>query len=600
MKSLRDVRSVLRALETSGSEEFRGRHQWSNKDLDPTPVSERKWTKWDYMALWWGSSFNANAWAAASSLVAVGLSFSQAMAVNIIGASISSVATVANARQGAIYHIGYPITIRSQMGVWGGYFFVFLRAIVAIVWYGIQAYYTGLLFSVALRCIFGHRWTDIKPFPTSADITSYDFTAFIIIYLLQLPLMFVHPSNIRRAFEIKAFILPPTAMGLTVWACVKAGGFSKFDLATKTTVSGAALGWAWMSGINTVISAVSPMMINQPDLARYSRRPEEAGSWQGYAMFICKNLISFMSIATTSALKVLYGGDPAWNLWDQLDMILNHNWTPLARFAVFLVAMSFAFATILTNISANSIPFGADISGVAPRWLTIRRGQVLCWVLGLAIVPWKFLVDAAKFITFLGSYTILMGAVIGVVLCDFYVVRKGNIHVPSCYDGSKDGLYYFTRGVNWRGCFAWLCGFIMPFPGLIGSYDVSAVNAAAVDMYQLGWLLSVAISFSVHLVLNLLFPVPVYPKKYQHMPVTWEYLGDQTRNGLFDDEHWAGPGEPVLSVVEAGSGSSTHTHTEEKECPSEKACSGKACSEKDSVHRLQTDSDMPVQALDFR
>ncbi|KDQ57991.1 hypothetical protein JAAARDRAFT_57789 [Jaapia argillacea MUCL 33604] len=568
-QALSSPAAFVSAIETPGSEEFRGRHQWSNKDLDPTPVSERKWTKWDYMALWWGSAFNANAWAAASSLVSVGLDFSQAMGVTIVGSAIMSLATVANARQGALYHIGYPIAVRSQMGVWGGYFFVFLRAVVAIVWYGIQSYYTGRLFSVALRCIFGHKWTDIKPFPISADITSSDFTAFMLIYLLQLPLMFIHPSNIRRAFEVKAFILPPCAIGLTAWACVKAGGFGKFNLATKTTIHGSALGWAWMNGINTVISSVSPMMLNQPDLARYATKPGEAGVYQGWAMFICKILVSFMSVATTSALKVAYGGAATWNLWDQLSLILDHNWNPLARFSVFLVATIFSFATILTNISANSIPFGADSTGVAPRWLTIRRGQILCWILGLAIVPWKFLVDAAKFITFLGSYTILMGAVIGVVLCDFFVIRRGNIHVPSCYDGTPGGLYYFTRGVNWRGCIAWLCGFIVPFPGLIGSYDINAVNPAAIKMYELGWLLSVSISFSVHWILNLIFPVPVFPRKYQDIPVTYEYLGDQTRNGVFDDEHWAGPSEPQLSQVESGTPStSVGDHDDEKKARS--------------------------------
>ena len=111
------------------------------------------------------------------------------------------------------------------------------------------------------------------------------------------------------------------------------------------------------------------------------------------------------------------------------------------------------------------------MTGLSPRFLTIIRGQVLCWGLGAAIVPWKFLTDAAKFITFLGSYTVLMAAILGPLLADYYVVRRGNIHMyawirlfrfsmpvlmvlvsPSLFVYSKDSIYWFTRGFNWRGC----------------------------------------------------------------------------------------------------------------------------------------------------
>jgi NCS1 family nucleobase:cation symporter-1 len=103
--------------------------------------------------------------------------------------------------------------------------------------------------------------------------------------------------------------------------------------------------------------------------------------------------------------------------------------------------MSMCFGTIGTNISANSvrspplllliiyylrqIPFGADMTGIFPRYLTIVRGQIVVWILGFAIVPWKFLTSASKFIIFLGSYTVLMGSVLGPLWADYYILRRG-------------------------------------------------------------------------------------------------------------------------------------------------------------------------------
>ncbi|KAG7452866.1 uncharacterized protein BT62DRAFT_925405 [Guyanagaster necrorhizus] len=537
------TRKIIHLVETPGSEAFRERHQWSNEDLDPTSKTERTWRWYDYVSLWWGSSFNANGWASGSSLISLGLSFEHAMGVAIIGSVITSIAIIFASHPGSVFHIGYPVYIRSSMGVYAGYFFVALRSLVAAVYYGIQSYYAGCLLSICFRCIFGYKWiTKMSLFPDSANITVQVFAAFMIYYIITIPLMFVHPRAIRLAFEIKAFVLPPCAIGLCTWAIYTAGGLSKSTLATDTKVSESEIGWAWMQGINVVMSGISPMLISQPDLTRYARAPFDASYPQVIAAFLVKVLIFFLSIGTTSAIQILYGGSSTWNLWDQLDLILDHNWNASARTLCFLVAITFVGGTALTNISANSIPFGADITGIFPRWFNIRRGQVLCAILGLAITPWNFLTNAAQFLTFLGSYNVFMGSLMGVMWCDYFVVRKENFHVPSLYTTDPSAPYWYGFfGINWRGILAWICGSFIPFPGLIGSYNENLVNIIVIRMFNNGWIISVAISMTVYWATSTLFPVPIYPPEYAHIPVTRGFLGRQSSSGVFPDERWAPP-----------------------------------------------------------
>ncbi|KAJ3905955.1 NCS1 family nucleobase:cation symporter-1 [Lentinula edodes] len=536
-KLFKNRQAFVKAIKVPGADAYREQHVWSNEDLDPTPFSERNWRWYHYVSLWWGSSFNPNDWSTGSSLLSIGLTFGNAMGAVAIGALLSSVAIVFASRPGSEYHIGYPVTIRASMGMYASYFFVALRSLIAIVYYGIQAYYAGNLISVMLRCMFGHKWTDLTPFPISANITSQAFAGFMIFYVITFPLMFIHPRSIHTLFFWKAIIVPPCAIALSAWAITQAGGISKFSLGTSG-VTGSQLGWAWMDGINIILSGISPMIVSQPDITRYARSPSDASYPQAFANMLVKMLIYFLAICTAASLQVIYGGAPTWNLWDQLNLVLNHNWSAGSRTLVFLVAFAFAGATALTNISANSIPFAADITGLFPRWMTIRRGQVLCSLLGLAITPWNFLQNARQFLTFLGSYNMFMGALLAIIWADYFLVRKGNIHIPSLYTSDPKAPYWYWHGINWRGILAWICGSFIPFPGLVGSYDVNSVDKSTIRMFQNGWIISISISFVVYYILALLFPVPIYPLAHSEECITRGYLSKQDFPGVFPDETW--------------------------------------------------------------
>lgn len=212
------------------------------------------------------------------------------------------------------------------------------------------------------------------------------------------------------------------------------------------------------------------------------------------------------------------------------------------------------------NIGANSIPFGADMTGLVPHYLTIRRGQIICALLSVCFVPWELIATAQKFITFLGSYNIFMAPLCGVsltalptsplvyvlmssnlitqvIMVDYFLIRKGNIHVPSLYNGTPGSLYWYKSGTNLAGVFAWCVGVSLGLPGLVGAYEPSMVNQSAKNMYKIGWILYAFASAVVYYVLMQFVVKPeTYPEGRHDEPISFEHLAHTQREGFFDDE----------------------------------------------------------------
>lgn len=520
--------------------------RWTNKDLAPTPPSQRTWTWYNLPFYWFSTMFGTTGWNVPASLIAIGLTWQQAFVSCILGSLISGLMVVGMARPGAKYHIGYPVLARSVMGMWGSYFFVFIRAVVCIIWYGIQTYYGANFLSVCLRCIFGSSWESWpNRIPVASHVTSKQLLAFFLVWMIEFPFMWVHPSKIHYIFTVKGFIMPFATFGLFGWCIAYGGGIASMDASntTNNVTTTTPLGWLIMSGINVVLGSLSPMLVNQPDLARYAKNPRDAGWPQGACVFLVNILVFFLSLASTTSLQQVWG-TAYWNLWDLLDAILDHYWTAGARAGVFFVGASFLLATLATNFGANSLPFGADATGLFPRVLTIRRGQILCAVLGVAVLPWELLASASAFLSFLGSYNIFMAPLCAVVLIDYWYARRGNVHVPSLYQGwtGKGGLYWFgsRAGVNWVGVSAWIGGTIMGLPGLVGQYQPQVVSTAAKEMYMMGWVLAFA-SAGVIYAIGVTFVKPqVFPDEFEEAeggsPREYEWLANQGREGFLEGE----------------------------------------------------------------
>ena len=128
--------------------------------------------------------------------------------------------------------------------------------------------------------------------------------------------------------------------------------------------------------------------------------------------------------------------------------MLDHDFSHGFRAGIAIINIVFIYGNAITELGANVIPFGADFMSLFPRWLNIRRGMWIAYILGVAICPWQILATATGFLKFLNGYSIFLGPFLGMALTDYLVVRKGNVFVPDLFQ--EGGRYWYTAGVAWR------------------------------------------------------------------------------------------------------------------------------------------------------
>ncbi|KAL4894278.1 permease for cytosine/purines, uracil, thiamine, allantoin-domain-containing protein [Aspergillus ambiguus] len=506
-----------------------------NEDLLPTEPERRSWGWVHFFTYYLTTSFSPTSYNLGASLATIGLRWWHTLIASAIASIFLSIVVFLNSRGATRYHVGFPVIGRSSGGPRGAKFFIFIRGAVATIFFSTNLYYGGMLMAILLRCIFGTAWDNIpNRLPPNAGITSANLLAFFIYWFFQMALMFVHPTVLRHIFVIKAFYCTAALFVVLGWAIHQNNGsLGSFHFEGQIILSGTQLAWPMISAINSICAALCPILINQPDIARYAQRPSQATWSQTLGIFISKILIMFLSAGTTSAAQGFLGTS-YWNVWDLYDAILTTYWGPGARAGVFFACAGMVLAILATNAGTNSLPAGADMSGLLPRYINIVRGQIICGLLGPLFFPWKIIANAASFLTFLSSYTVFLMPICGIMVVDYWLIRHGNLHIPSLYSRDPCAPYTYWRGWNLRAIAAWAAGTAFVIHGVAGELDPDMTGQGSKNMYKIGFLLSFFMGSAVYYAGCLLFPTPIYPQGRQDTPKTWEYMADS--EGFFHGE----------------------------------------------------------------
>ena len=284
-----------------------------------------------------------------------------------------------------------------SFGLRGSHLPIIIRAVVAPIWYGIQAYLGGLAVQAMIEAVWPSfaSW-HANVLPASADITASELLSFTIFWFVSLPFLALSMPALRWIFLIKTIIMPIFGICLFTWAVTASHGFGPLLRIPNRIENGMSLGYAFCYSITTSVSANATLTINMPDLTRYARSPRSATIAQAIFLPVCLTLIYFLGVVMAASSQVIYG-QIQWNpilivlMWDD-------------RAAKFFVGLLFAFAMIGTNVAANSVPFANDTMALFPKYMNLRRGQFLCAILGFAICPWKIEASAQSFLTFLNGY----------------------------------------------------------------------------------------------------------------------------------------------------------------------------------------------------
>ncbi|ETW79909.1 nucleobase cation symporter [Heterobasidion irregulare TC 32-1] len=474
---------------------FAPSNSWSNKDMDPVPPHLRAWSSANYIAYWISDATNAAVWELSSSMLAIGLSWRQALPAIAVGHIIIAVIMVLNGTIGARLHVPFPVLNRSSFGFWLSYFSVISRVILSTFWFAIQTYTGAECVYQMLKAIWpslAHLHNDLAD---GAHITTAMMMCYFLYWLIQFPFMLISPQKIRWLFLAKAIIVPPTWLAMLIWAFVKVPS-SEGLLTEHAKLSGSKLSWAWLSALNSALGIYSTLAVNIPDFTRYAKN-ERAQYIQIIIIPVAFTLCSFVGLAVTSAGVSLYGQV----LWDPLRLI--DKWDN--RAAAFFASFSFVLTTLGTNISANSLSAGNDMAALCPKYINIRRGQVICALVGgWALCPWEILASATGFLNFMNGYTVFLGPIAGIMVTDYWIVHRTHVDVPSMY--RPHGRYRYNYGVNWRALAALVVSVPPNLPGLIHSINPSIPAGGAVYLFDIAYILGFTLASSVYYVLSTLFP----------------------------------------------------------------------------------------------
>ena len=259
---------------------------------------------------------------------------------------------------------------------------------------------------------------------------------------------------------------------------------------------------------------------NDPDFARFARKPKDALWSQLFAIPCGFAITSFIGIIVSSSSTVIFG-QAIWNPLELLQSFLDEG-TSKNRAGVFFIAMAFALAQLGTNIAANSVSAGTDMTALLPRYLNIRRGGYICAIVGLVMCPWNLLSSANNFTTYLSAYSVFLSSIAGVIVSDYYFVRRGYLQIKDLYSAKKNSPYFYTSGFSLRGYTAYIAGILINIVGFVGAIG-KPVPAGANYIYRLNFFCGFIIAAATYFALSKFFPVPATSD-------VWMEVGDQVED----------------------------------------------------------------------
>src|SRR3954467_9282656 len=297
-----------------------------NHDLAPAGRAERKWATRDIAALWISMSACVPTYMLASSLIAEGMSWWQAVLTITLGNIIVLLPMILNAHAGTRYGIPFPVYCRAAFGIRGANVPALMRALVACGWFGIQTWIGGMAIFTLLS-LWLPAWKTVPPIP-GLGISPPQLACFLAFWLLNMLVVWKGIESIRLLLNIKAPLLIAFGLLLLAWAYRRAGGFGPMLSQPSQFAAGQPKeGRFWQfffPALTANVSFWATLSLNIPDFSRYAHSQRDQIIGQTIGLPATMGLYSFIGVALTSAAYVIYPNlpdDKKAELWNPIFLL---------------------------------------------------------------------------------------------------------------------------------------------------------------------------------------------------------------------------------------------------------------------------------------
>ncbi|MEE2522903.1 NCS1 family nucleobase:cation symporter-1 [Pseudarthrobacter sp. J75] len=407
-----------------------------NVDLAPTMREGRRWSGYSIFTLWANDVHSLGNYAFAVGLFALGLGAWQILLALGIGAALLFGLLNLSGFMGVKTGVPFPVMSRISFGIRGAQIASLLRGAVAIAWFGIQTYLASVVFRVMLIAMV--------PSLASLDansilgLSSLGWIAFGILWIVQLVIVSFGMEMIRKYEAFAGPVILVTMAAVAIWIFTEAGGAIAWS--SDNALEGPDMWLTIFAGGALWVSIYGTFVLNFCDFTRsaVSKKAVVRGNFWGIPI----NMLVFGAIVV-----VMAGGQFKINgtiIESPSDIVQTIPNTIL----VVLACLALLILTIAVNLMANFVAPVYALTNLFPKRLNFRRAAAVSAVIGLVILPWNLYNNPLVILYFLGGLGALLGPLFGVVMADYWLIRRGKVNVPELYTASPGGAYFYRNGVN--------------------------------------------------------------------------------------------------------------------------------------------------------
>jgi len=446
-----------------------------NDDLAPTQPSQRTWSTYNYMALWFSMSMEVTTYMLASSLIAGGMNWKQAVGTILLGNLIVLIPMLLNAHAGTKYGIPFPVFVRASFGPVGANVPAMLRAIVACGWFGIQSWIGGTAIAQMVNVLS----------PRTVNMPWVTGVCFMGFWLLNMFIVWRGVESIRFLQSYSAPFMVIMSLTLLIFMLHKAGGFGPMLAAPSHFADTSSFLRFFFPALTAMVGYWATLSLNIPDFTRYAKNQESQLIGQAIGLPIAMVLYSFLGIAVTSASTVVFGHP----IWSPVELLGKFHQPLIA----FLGLIALLVATLNVNIGANVVSPSNDFSNLAPKYISFRTGGLITGTIGLAIMPWRLVSSSHNYLGWLVDYSGLLGPVAGIMVADYFLVRRTHLDSYSLY--RRGGIYEYRNGFNLVALLALAVG--------ISAALVGKFVPRFEDLFKMAWFVGFFLSGGLYYLLML-------------------------------------------------------------------------------------------------
>jgi NCS1 family nucleobase:cation symporter-1 len=460
-----------------------------NSDLAPTTISQRTWSTYNIAALWIGMSVVITTYTLAGGFIEQGMNWWQAMLTILLGNTVVLIPMTLNAHAGTRYGISFPVLCRASFGTSGANLAAVARALVACGWFGIQTWIGG----EALDGLMKVMWRDW------ATVPGHEFLMFALFWIIQ---VFIIVRGIEAIKYLESWSAPLLLIGgaaVLWWAASEAGGMGRvldsvallqhFDPSQPRP----SFWQLFPPALTASVGYWATLSLNIPDFTRYARSQKSQVLGQALGLPTTMTSFAFIGVATTSATVLIYGRA----IPDPVELVGQFN-----NAGVVLLATVIIFAAQLTtNMAANVVSPANAFSSLNPKRISYVRGGLITAAIGVLMMPWYLYRNAAAYIfTWLIGYSGLVGALGGILISDYWVIRRRHLVLRELF--LVGGLYGYSKGINWKAVAALVVAIVPVAPGFLRAATTPGGAVANPDLfdtlYTYAWFVTFGLSFSVY------------------------------------------------------------------------------------------------------